>query len=120
MASSCIYVVPKFGSTSFCDQNCCVESADIHTQHTDRQKVNKAISMMRVKSPRSDVEMSKKLNFVAAILVFWRPSWIDNSYLMKKIWSIERFLSELGPFEMCWSKLIDKWPPKFQDGRSEI
>ena len=31
---------------------------------------NKAITMMRVKSPRSDVEMSKKLNFVAAILDF--------------------------------------------------
>ena len=34
---------------------------------------NKAISMMRGKSPRTDVEMSKKLNFVAAILDFWRP-----------------------------------------------
>ena len=34
---------------------------------------NKAISMMRGKSPLSDVEVSKKLNFVAAILDFWRP-----------------------------------------------
>ena len=34
--------------------------------------------MMRGKSPPSDVEMPKKLNFVAAILDFWRPSWIDN------------------------------------------
>ena len=33
---------------------------------------NKAISMMRGKSLRSDVEMSKKLNFVAAILNFCR------------------------------------------------
>ena len=32
--------------------------------------VNKAISMMRGKSPRSDVEMSKKLNFVASVLDF--------------------------------------------------
>ena len=31
---------------------------------------NKAISMMRGKSPRSDVEMSIELNFVAAILDF--------------------------------------------------
>ena len=31
-------------------------------------KVNKAITMMRGKSPRSDVQMSKKLNFVAAVL----------------------------------------------------
>ena len=38
---------------------------------------NKAISMMRGKSPPSDVEMSKKLNFVSAILEFWRPSLID-------------------------------------------
>ena len=36
--------------------------------------------MMRGKSPRSDVEVSKKkLNFVAAFLEFWRPSWIDNA-----------------------------------------
>ena len=34
---------------------------------------NKAISMMRGKSPRSDVEMSKKLNFLAAIFDFWWP-----------------------------------------------
>ena len=34
------------------------------------------------KSPPSDVEMAKKLNFVAAILDFWRPSWIDNGYLI--------------------------------------
>ena len=40
---------------------------------------NKAISMMHGKSPRSDV---KKLNFVEAILDFWRPSWIDNGYLI--------------------------------------
>ena len=33
---------------------------------------NKAITMMRGKSPRSDIEMTKKLNFVAAILDFWR------------------------------------------------
>ena len=33
---------------------------------------NKAITMMRGKSPRSDVEMTKKLNFVAAILDFCR------------------------------------------------
>ena len=33
-------------------------------------KKNKAITMMRGKSPRFDVQMSKKLNFVAAILDF--------------------------------------------------
>jgi len=33
---------------------------------------NKAITMMRGKSPRSDVQMSKKLNFVVAILDFRR------------------------------------------------
>ena len=43
---------------------------------------NKAISMMRGKSPPSDLEMSKPLNFVAAILDLWRPSWIDNGYLI--------------------------------------
>ena len=32
--------------------------------------LNEAISMMRGKLPPSDVEMSKKLNFVAAILDF--------------------------------------------------
>ena len=38
----------------------------------DKTKIikNKAISMMHGKSPRSDVEMSKTLNFVAAILDF--------------------------------------------------
>ena len=40
-------------------------------------KRNKAISMMRGKSPPSDVEMSKNL-ILAAILDFWRPSWINN------------------------------------------
>ena len=40
---------------------------------------NKAMSMMRGKSPPSDVEMSKTLYFVA-VLVLWRPSWIDNGY----------------------------------------
>ena len=34
--------------------------------------IDKAITMMRGKSPPSDVEMTKKLNFVAAILDFWR------------------------------------------------
>ena len=34
--------------------------------------LNKAITMMRGKSPRFDIEMTKKLNFVAAILNFWR------------------------------------------------
>ena len=34
--------------------------------------------MMRGKSPRSDVEMSNKLNFLAAILDFSRRSWIAN------------------------------------------
>ena len=38
-----------------------------------KSKNNKAITMMRGKSPQSDVEMSKKLNFMAAILDFWRP-----------------------------------------------
>ena len=38
-------------------------------------RTNKAISMMRRKSPPSDVEMSKKL-------ISWRPSWIDNGYLI--------------------------------------
>ena len=33
-------------------------------------KKDKAITMMCGKSPRSDVEMSKKLDFVAAILDF--------------------------------------------------
>ena len=33
-------------------------------------KWNKAITMMHGKSPRSDVQMKKKLNFVAAILDF--------------------------------------------------
>ena len=36
--------------------------------HKTETKGNKAISMMRGKSPRSDVEMSKKLNFVATIM----------------------------------------------------
>ena len=36
--------------------------------------------MMRGKSPRSDVEISKKLNFVAAILDFWKPSSIDDEH----------------------------------------
>ena len=50
----------KFKMLSF---SCCL--LDIHMD-------NKAISMMRWKSPRSDVEMPKKLNFVAAVLDFWR------------------------------------------------
>ena len=37
-----------------------------------KTKRNKAIRMMRGKSPRSDIEMTIKLNFVAAILDFWR------------------------------------------------
>ena len=39
-------------------------------ERTDRHKSNKSITMMRGKSPRCDVEMTKKLNFVAAILDF--------------------------------------------------
>ena len=39
MASSCTYDVPKYWSTSLCDQNCGVQSADTRTQHTDRQQV---------------------------------------------------------------------------------
>ena len=46
----------------------CVSSCQINT-HTPRKKT-KTITMMRGKSPRSDVEMTKKLNFVAAILGF--------------------------------------------------
>ena len=44
MALSCTYQVPKYGSTSLCDQNCDVQSADTHTHthtnstRTDRQK----------------------------------------------------------------------------------
>ena len=46
-------------------------------------KKNKVISMMRGKSPRFDVEIFfKKLNFVAAIFDFWRPSLIHNGYLI--------------------------------------
>ena len=39
MASICTYYVPKCGSTSVCDQNCGLQSADRHTdtRHTDRQ-----------------------------------------------------------------------------------
>ena len=47
-----------------------------------KSKENKAISMMRGKSPRSDVEMSKQLNFVAAILDFLGSSRIDNGYMI--------------------------------------
>ena len=36
-------------------------------------KINKAILMMRGKSPRSDVEMTKKL-------ILWRPSWIFGGH----------------------------------------
>ena len=39
---------------------------------------NKPISMARRNSPRPDVEMLKKLNFVVAILNFWQPYWIDK------------------------------------------
>ena len=51
-------------------------------QRNLKEIYNKAISMIRGKSPMMDVEMSKKLNFVAAILDFWRPSWNDNGYLI--------------------------------------
>ena len=46
--------------------------------------------MMRGKSPRSDVEMSIKLDFVAAILDFCHPSWIENEYWISQssIWSL--------------------------------
>ena len=44
----------------------------IHTLKQTDIYTNKAITMMRGKSPRSDVEMTKKLNFLAAILDFWR------------------------------------------------
>ena len=37
-----------------------------------RNNEDKAITMMRGKSPRSDVEMTKQLNFVVAILDFSR------------------------------------------------
>ena len=45
---------------------------NIKTLTRNNQKKNKAISMMSGKSPRSDVEMSKKQNFVATILDIWR------------------------------------------------
>ena len=62
--------------------------------------------MMRGKSPRSDVEMSKKLNFVAAILDFWRPSWIDNGYLIS-LYSIYGN-NHLYQFWYFYHKLNDK------------
>ena len=49
------------------------------TQRILKTKKDKAISMMRGKSPRSDVEVSIKLNFVAAILDFCRPSWLTKN-----------------------------------------
>ena len=39
-------------------------------EHGNEENVNKSITMMRGKSPRSNVEITKKLNFVAAILDF--------------------------------------------------
>ena len=47
-----------------------------------KYKENKSITMMRGKSPQSDVEMTKTLNFLAAILDLWRPSGIYNRYLI--------------------------------------
>ena len=44
----------------------------IHRLNWKENKSNKSTTMMRGKSPRSDVEMTNKLNFVAAILDFWR------------------------------------------------
>ena len=51
----------------------------------EERRQKKETRMMRGKSSRSDVEISKKLNFVAAILDFWRPSWIDNGYFDKPV-----------------------------------
>ena len=51
------------------------------TKHKYDIKGDKAITMMRGKSPRSDVEMTKKLNFVTAILAFlneFRPNLVDK------------------------------------------
>ena len=39
-----------------------------------KTKKNKAISRMRGKSPPSDIERSKTVNFAVAILEIWRPS----------------------------------------------
>ena len=38
--------------------------------------------MMRGKSPRSDVEMSKTKFRGGPLGNFWRPSWIDNGYVI--------------------------------------
>ena len=47
MASSCTYYVPKFGSTSLCDQNCGVKSADRHTHNTHGQTKKEKLRDLR-------------------------------------------------------------------------
>ena len=44
----------------------------------------------------------KKLNFVAAILDFWRPSWIDNGYLIS-LYSISIISTNFGTFITKWT-----------------
>ena len=62
--------------------------------------------MIRGKSPRSDVEMTKKLNFVAAILDFWRASWIDIGNLIS-LYSIYGY-NHLYQFWCFYHKVNDR------------
>ena len=70
----------------------------------------KTILMMSWISPRFDVEMSKKtkfrgghLRFLAAILDFWWPSWIDNGYLLS-LYSISiNYCINFGTFIKKWT-----------------
>ena len=54
-------------------------SQEEYVRNESAFKEYKAISMMRGKSPPSDVEMSKTLNLN---LDLWRPAWIDNGYFL--------------------------------------
>ena len=74
--------------------------------HWDKNINNKAISMMRGKSPRSDVELSKKLNFVAAILdirsmsYFW--NYIRKTHFWPFIYIFQMAMAHLKIVRLTW------------------
>ena len=106
------------------------------SQHNKKKQKNKAITMMRGKSPRSDVELTKKqgdhddareitavwcrndkkLKFVAAILDFWRAFlnqfWPNLVHTYKIHFWISLVLWVVFKCQYFWSNYRKKhfWP----------
>ena len=70
MDGKCLYIKEIVNKGSIYESSLMWARVCLNMLNEENIKKNKAITMMRGKSPRSDVEMTKKLNFVVAIMYF--------------------------------------------------